>query len=144
MLRPFVLAVLVGLTLSVCPSRAEEAKWPVARGASREPSPYRYDPKVVTKVPKAFLDDSVATVLYSGNTHIVEKDGTIEAVTHEVTRLNGRKGIDKLGEYRNITWTPSYQKLTLNEARIHKANGKIIDVGTDLGVTDAERISMPD
>jgi hypothetical protein len=32
-----------------------------------------------------------------------------------VTRLNGRKGVDKLGEYRNAVYTPPYQKLTLNE-----------------------------
>jgi tetratricopeptide (TPR) repeat protein len=121
----------------------------VSRGPSREPNPYRYDPKVLEKVPRAFLDDSVATVLYSGNNHLVEKDGTIETVTHEVTRLNGRKGVEKLGEYRNIAFTPSHQKLTLNEARIHKANGKVIeveprhahlrDVATDYQVYDPEK-----
>jgi tetratricopeptide (TPR) repeat protein len=148
MVRPLA-AVLVGLVLVSCSSRAEEAKWPVPRGASREPSPYRYDPKALAKVPRDFLDDSVATVLYAGNTHIVEKDGTIETITHEITRLNFRKGVEKLGEYRNITFTPSYQKLTLNEARIHKRNGKVIDVearhahlrdvATDYQVYDPEK-----
>ncbi len=107
------------LALAACsPSagRGEET-WPVTRGPSREPVPYRYEPRVLDKVPRAFLDDAVATVLYSGNSYRFEKDGTIETVTHEVTRLNGRKGIEKLGEYRNITFTPSYQKLTLNEGK---------------------------
>jgi tetratricopeptide (TPR) repeat protein len=131
------------------PAQADEEKWPVARGPSHEPAPHVYDPKVLDKVPRAFFDDAVATVLYSGNTHLVEKDGTIETITHEITRLNGRKGVDKLGEYRNILFTPSYQKLTLNDARIHKAGGKTIlvqprhlhlrDVGTDYQVYDPEK-----
>jgi tetratricopeptide (TPR) repeat protein len=147
-------ALLAGLALP--PAAGAGQDWPVPRGASREPLPYRYDPAVLAKVPRHFLDDSVATVLYSGNTHLVEKDGAVEAVTHEVTRLNGRKGVEKLGEYRNITYTPSYQKLTLNVARIHKPGGKVVaveprhlhlrDVGTDYQVYDPEKqliISFP-
>jgi tetratricopeptide (TPR) repeat protein len=151
MVRLTVLAavLLVGPSLLPSPLRADEDRWPVPRGASREPAPHVYDPKSLDKVPRAFFDDAVATVLYSGNTHIVEKDGTIETITHEITRLNGRKGIEKLGEYRNIVFAPSYQKLTLNAARIHKAGGKITevlprhlhlrDVGTDYLVYDPEK-----
>ena len=150
MVRPPLVCtvLLLGLTLFSSPARADQ-EWPVARGPSREPLPYRYDPRVVAKVPRTFLDDSVAAILYSGNSYLVEKDGTIETITHEVTRLNGRKGVEKLGEYRNITFSPSYQKLTLNEARIHKAGGKIInveawhvhlrDVSTDYQVYDPEK-----
>ena len=50
------------------------------------------------RVPREFLDDSAAVLLYAGNNYLVEKDGTLETVTHEVTRLNGRKGVEKLGE----------------------------------------------
>jgi tetratricopeptide (TPR) repeat protein/transglutaminase-like putative cysteine protease len=152
MVRPqLVRAFLVGLALlpGASPLAARERAWPVPRGPSREPNPYRYDPKVLRKVPRVFLDDAAAAVLYAGNTHLVDKDGTIESITHDVTRLNGRKGVEKLGEYRNITFTPSYQKLTLNEARIHKANGKVIDVeprhahlrdvATDYQVYDPEK-----
>src|SRR5207253_6308096 len=77
-------------------------------------------------------------------------------ITHEVTRFNGRKGIEKLGEYRNIVFDPTYQKLTLNEARIHKADGKVVevesrsvqlrDVVTDYQVYDRDKqlvISFP-
>jgi tetratricopeptide (TPR) repeat protein len=141
----FLLALAAGAPSSV---RAER-DWPVVRGPAREPIPYRYDPRVLEKVPRTFLDDAVATVLYSGNSYRVEKDGTIETTTHDVTRLNGRKGVEKLGEYRNITFTPSYQKLTLNEARIHKPSGKIVeveprhvhlrDVATDYQVYDPEK-----
>src|SRR5438270_13904341 len=109
---------LVLFLLAVAASaRAEE--WPVARGPSREPQPYRYDPVQWQQVPKDFLEDAPACILYSGATYLVEADGTIETIIHDVTRFNGRKGIDKLGEYRNISYDPAYQTLTLNEAPIH-------------------------
>src|SRR5262249_46548487 len=95
-------------------------------------------------------------VLYAGNTHLVETDGTIETITHEITLLNGRKGIEKLGETRSITYDPSYQKLTLNEACIHKPDGRTLnvqprhvqlrDVATDFQVYDHDKqliISFP-
>lgn len=154
--RPFrVVAVLSLLAAVAAPLRAGDA-WPVPRGPSHEPEPYRFDPAQLKRLPKEFLEDAAACVLYSGNTHLVEADGTIETILHEITRLNGRKGIDKLGEARNITYDPSYQKLTLNEACIHKANGKKLavesrhvqlrDVPTDFQVYDHEKqliISFP-
>jgi tetratricopeptide (TPR) repeat protein len=128
----------------------------VPRGPSREPNPYRFDAAQIKRLPKEFLEDSAACVLYSGNTHLVEADGTLETIAHEITRLNGRKGIDKLGEARNIAYDPSYQKLTLNLARIHKADGRVLnveprhlqlrDVATDFQVYDHDKqliISFP-
>jgi tetratricopeptide (TPR) repeat protein/transglutaminase-like putative cysteine protease len=86
----------------------------------------------------------------------MENDGTIETVSHEIIRFNGRKGIDKLGEYRSISYTPAFQKLTLNEARVLKAGGQVMpieakdvqlrDVGTDYQVYDRDKqlvISFP-
>ena len=102
--------------------RADE--WPVKRGPARDPLPYRYDARVLKTIPKEFLDDSAACVLYSGTTHLIEPDGTVEAISHEITRLNSRKGIEKLGEYRSISYDPAYEKLTLNEACVIKADGK--------------------
>jgi tetratricopeptide (TPR) repeat protein len=138
------------------PSVAHSQEWPVARGASREPLPYRYDARVLKTIPKEFLDDANACVLYSGTTHVVELDGTVEAISHEITRLNSRKGIDKYGEYRSITYDPDYEKLTLNEARIIKADGKFVpiepkhvqvrDVATDFQVYTPDKqivISFP-
>jgi tetratricopeptide (TPR) repeat protein/transglutaminase-like putative cysteine protease len=128
---------------------ARAADWPVPRGPSREPLPYHYDPAQWKKVPHDFLDDAPACVLYSGSTYLVEPDGTTETIVHEITRFNSRKGIDKLGEYHNITYDPSYQKLTLNEARIHKPDGRSVpldprtaqlrDLGTDYQVYDHEK-----
>jgi tetratricopeptide (TPR) repeat protein len=131
-------------------------EWPVPRGPSREPVPYHFDPGQVKDLPRDFLDDAAACVLYSCNTYLVEADGTIEAITHEVTRLNGRKGVEKLGEYKNIVYDPSFQQLTLNVARVHKAGGKTLDVeprhvqlrdvSTDYQVYDHEKqliISFP-
>ncbi len=144
-----VAAAIVVFAFSTAPAPAADA-WPVPRGASREPNPYRYDPKQWKSVPKEFLEDSAACVLYSGTTNIVESDGTIEDITHEITRLNGRKGIEKLGEFRGMTYDPSYQKLTLNEARIFKADGRVVDieprnaqlrdVSTDYQVYDRDKV----
>ena len=130
--------------------------WPVPRGPSREPAPYQYDAKIWRQVPKEFREDAPAVILYSGTTHIIEDDGTVETITHEVTRLNGRKGIESLGEYRSIYFDPSYQKLVLNEARVIKANGQTIaiepkhvqlrDVATDYQIYDQDKqlvISFP-
>jgi tetratricopeptide (TPR) repeat protein len=144
----------VCVIVTVTSLRADD--WPVPRGPSREPAPYRYDAKVLETIPKDVLDDSTACVLYSGTTNLIEPDGTVEAISHEITRLNSRKGIEKLGEYRAITYDPTYEKLTLNEARIIKADGKIVlieakhvqlrDVATDFQVYDQDKqlvISFP-
>src|SRR5262245_36382792 len=142
------LLCLASLFVALTPARADDA-WPVTRGVSREPAPYKYDPASVKKLPREFLDDSAATILYAGTTHLVEADGTVETITHEVTRLNGRKGVEKLGEFRNITFAPTYQKVTLNIARIHKHDGKTFevqprhvhlrDVATDYSVYDPDK-----
>jgi tetratricopeptide (TPR) repeat protein/transglutaminase-like putative cysteine protease len=134
--------------LALAPA-ARAADWPVPRGPSGEPLPYHYDPAQWKHVPHDFLDDAPACVLYSGSTYLVEPDGTTETIVHEVTRFNSRKGIDKLGEYHSITYDPSYQKLTLNEARIHKADGRAVpldprtaqlrDLGTDYQVYDHDK-----
>jgi tetratricopeptide (TPR) repeat protein len=153
--RPFRPLLALVLLVGLVPA-ARAADWPVPRGPSHEPEPYRYDAKKTPAVPRDFLDDALACVLYAGNSYLVEADGTLETVTHEVTRLNGRKGIDKLGEYRNVTYDPAFQKLTLNEARLHKADARIVevqprhvqlrDVATDFQVYDHEKqliISFP-
>ncbi|MBI2806168.1 MAG: DUF3857 domain-containing protein [Planctomycetes bacterium] len=146
-------SVVVLLTF-VAGARADD--WPVARGPSREPLPYRYDARVLKTIPRDVLDDSAACVLYSGTTHLLEPDGTDVGISHEVTRLNSRKGIDRYGEYRSIIFDPMYDKLTLNEARIIKADGKIVpieakhvhlrDVVTDFQVYNQDKqlvISFP-
>ncbi len=117
---------LVAVLLAAVGARADG--WPVPRGASREPAPYRYDPAAWKDAPRDFLDDAPACVLYSGTTHLVSDDGTVETITHEVTRFNGRKAVEKLGEYRGIVYTPAHQALTLNEARVHKADGRTLAV----------------
>jgi hypothetical protein len=56
------------------------------------PKPYRFDPAMIKRLSKAFLDAAAACVLYAGNTHLVEADGHVETIRHEVTPLNGRNG----------------------------------------------------
>ena len=102
--------------------------WPVPRGPSREPVPYRYDVAVWKKVPRKFIEDTPACVLYAGTNFLVDQDGTIENVIHEITRLNGRKGIESLGEFHHISYNPAYEKLILHEIRVHKADGRSTDI----------------
>ncbi len=157
MKRRLVLALPVVLFLAFCaPVQAQLTAWPVPRGPSHEPAPYTYDPAILKTVPHAFIDDASACVLYSGTSHLIQADGTVETITHEITRLGSRKGIDTLGEYQAITFNPSFETLTLNEARIHKKRGGIVqieprhvqlrDVGTDFQVYNPDKqfvISFP-
>ncbi len=140
-------AVLVGLLL-VSPSHAADA-WPVPRGPSTEPEPYVVDVKKTNTIPKAFLDDASACILYAGCTYRLEADGTLQTIIHEVTRLNSRKSVEDLGEHRGISWDPAFEKVTLHHARIHKPDGRIIDaqprdvqvrdVGTDYQVYNTDK-----
>ena len=147
---------ICSLGLFVGSSWNSYADWPVPRGPSHEPSPFHFDPNALKSLPKEYVEDSAACLIYSATIHLVEPDGTVESIGHEVTRLNGRKGIEKLGEFRNITYDPSYQKLTLNEACIHKSSGRKVevdprhvqmrDVATDFQVYDRDKqliISFP-
>src|SRR5689334_16149495 len=102
---------VLALVVLTCPATAapEPKDWPVARGPSHEPAPYHFDAKKPPAIPPEFLDDATACVLYSGTSYTIEADGTVESTFHEVTRLNSRKGIERLGEHRGITWDPGYQ-----------------------------------
>jgi tetratricopeptide (TPR) repeat protein len=135
------------LALLACAAPAQAAvDWPVPRGESREPVVYRYDAAQWKQVPPEFLDDAPACILYAGINYLIDADGTIETITHEVTRLNSRKAIQDLGEYRSIIFDPAYEKVTLNAARVIKQNGQIVEVepshvqlrdsGTDFQVYD--------
>src|SRR5215208_6190416 len=125
MLRSIRIVGLIAFVLAGA-SSSSAAAWPVSRGTSREPNPYRYDPAVWKTVPPEFLDDAPACILYASTTNLIEADGTIETITHETTRTGSRKSVEKLGEFRGISYNPNYQKLTLNEARLHKASGKVV------------------
>jgi tetratricopeptide (TPR) repeat protein/transglutaminase-like putative cysteine protease len=102
--------------------------WPIPRGPAHDLAPCQYDPSILKTVPKEFLEDAPACILYTNVTNLVEPDGTIETITHEITRLNSRKSLEKLGEYRNISYDPSFEKLTLNEARVLKPDGRTLPV----------------
>jgi tetratricopeptide (TPR) repeat protein len=151
--RPLI--VLLALSSIATAARAAD-KWPVPLGPSHEPNPFHYDSKLWKEAPKNYIDDAAACILYASSTYLVEPDGTIETIVHDVTRLNGRKGVEKLGEYRNIAYDPAYETLTLNTAVIHKADGhdaaielrdvQLRDVATDYQVYDHQKqliISFP-
>lgn len=149
--------VVASLVLAVSrTASAGDAAWPVARGPSREPVPFQFQRRALAELPRDFLEDAPACILYYGSNHLIEPDGTIATITHDITRLNSRRGIESLGEYRQITYDPTYQKLVLNEARIIKADGTVVhieakhlhvrDVSTDYHVYDRDKqlvISFP-
>jgi tetratricopeptide (TPR) repeat protein len=127
-LRHRTLAPLAGVLL-LCAAFPAVAAGEVPRGPSREPVPFRYDSAAYKDVPRAFLTDGPACVLYCGTSYVLEPGGAVEQIVHQVTRLNNRRGVELLGEFRSIAYDPSFQKLTLHLARIHKPDGQAIDVG---------------
>jgi len=157
MTRALSWLTVVSLFLAAIPAAsAGDAAWPVTRGPSREPVPLQFQRRSLAELPRDFLEDAPACLLYYGSTHLIEPDGTVETITHDITRLNSRRGIENLGEYRHITFDPTYQKLVLNAARIIKADGAIVpieakhlhvrDVSTDYHVYDRDKqlvISFP-
>ena len=135
--------------ICVTPREMEAGEWPVARGASREPEPFVFNRDMLKKVPAAFMNDYPAFYIRAGSWHLIEEDGTVETVTHEIIYVNNRKGIEQIGEYRNISFRPDYEILTVNELRLLKADGQQVaiepshlqlrDVHTDYYVYDASR-----
>src|SRR5207244_11123959 len=100
--RQFAFAVAaIGLAALLTPGRLRADDWPVKRGPANDVEAYRYDAKAWAAVPREFLDDYSACVLYSSTSHRIDADGTVETITHEITRLNGRKGSEALSEHRN-------------------------------------------
>src|SRR5262245_16828175 len=124
---PRLWLTLAFLVSPLAPAFASK-EWPVPRGPSREPDAYTYNPADWKAVPKDFLEDAPACFLYAASTDLVEPDGTTESVVHEVVRLNSRKAVEELGEHRNMTFVPAYEKLTVNLARVHKPDGKVVEV----------------
>src|SRR5713101_937460 len=59
--------------------------WPVPRGPAHDLAPYQYDAGILKSVPKEFLEDAPACILYTSVTNLVEPDGTVETITHEIT-----------------------------------------------------------
>jgi tetratricopeptide (TPR) repeat protein len=120
---------LVAAVLLVVASGARGGDdWPVPRGPAQEPLPFTLDAKYLADVPKAFLEETAACILFTRSTYLIEADGSVTTIVHEITRFNGRKGVEKLGEYRSIYFNPRYEKLTLNEARVLKADGTKVPV----------------
>ena len=116
------------LLFALAPLSARAADWPVPRGPSQEPDPFVFDTKKPLDCPKEYLDEYGAVVLFSSTSHRLHDDGSLETTVHEVTRLNGRKAVEDLGEYHYASFMPGWQKFTLHEARIHKANGTKVEV----------------
>ena len=136
------------LLLSCTSSTGQD--WPISRGPANEPEPYKFSRQHLQAAPADFLEDASACLLYYGVTHRVDAEGSVETTVHEVTRLNSRKSIEELGEYRDMSYDPSYQKFILNDARVIKPGGqtievqprhlKIRDVGTDYATYHPKKV----
>lgn len=105
---------------------ANEREWPVERAPAQ--AKVAYSSAMLRAVPAEYLNDASACFLYSGTAHTLERDGVLHATTHELIRLNTRRGIDQMGEYQSIAFNPSYEKVVLHAARVHKTDGSIVDV----------------
>jgi tetratricopeptide (TPR) repeat protein/transglutaminase-like putative cysteine protease len=153
LVRPLFVACLLLVPSFV---RAEGQEWPVPRGPAKVAAPCAFDPTLCKRLPAGFLDDAPACVLFSSTIHRLLPDGTIETTTQELTRLNSRKGIDQLGEYKSITYNPGYETVTLHAARLHKVKGgteevsprhvHLRDINTDHQIYDLAKqlvISFP-
>jgi hypothetical protein len=120
-MRPILAGSLLLLTLTP-PSPA--ADWPVPRGPSREPAPCRYDPAQWEAVPRSMKEDISYCFLYEGISYRLEEDGTIEVTTHRLVRCNDAHAVATFGA-QSLPYDSAYQTLTLNEARLHKPDGRV-------------------
>src|SRR5262245_5659270 len=66
------ISIMLALIGGLAARGESDPVWPVPRGPSHEPAPYHYDPGVLKTVPKEFLEDAPACILYSGITYVVE------------------------------------------------------------------------
>lgn len=122
------LLIWLFLYCSLVPAEAPKT-WPVKVAPAREPASAKFSPELVKAAPAEFLDDYPACVLHAATKYRIEADGTVEITCQELIRLNARKGIEQVGEYKTITYAPAYETLTLHAARVHKAAGGTVDAG---------------
>src|SRR5207302_138097 len=95
-------------------------------------------------LPPEYLNDAAACYLYSGTVQSLAADGVLTSTTMEVIRLNTRRGIDQVGEYRSITFNPSYEKVTLHSARVHKASPDASAPGVRIQEIDPRHVQIRD
>jgi hypothetical protein len=111
------------IVVASAPAPAGDRDWPVERGFAKPKVEFRAE--MVRSAPAGYLQDAAACYLYSGTHHTLDRDGTLHAATQELIRLNTRRGIDQMGEFRSIAFNPHYEKVVLHLARVHKAAGPI-------------------
>lgn len=127
-MQPTVQRLFTTLVFVLCsaPAFAGDRDWPIERGSAKPK--VTFAPEMSRTAPAQCIQDAAACYLFSGTDHTLESDGTLHTVTQELVRLNTRRGIDLLGEYRSITFCPSYEKVVLHLARVHKAGGAIEEI----------------
>jgi hypothetical protein len=117
----------------VTPVSAKEA-WPVEREASHEPAPYCYQPEHLRRLPADFLEKAEAVIVYMADVGLFQAEpdecllGKEEWVHHRVIRCNRAAAFRGVGEFRDIRFTPRAESLTLNEAVVHKPDGRVLPV----------------
>jgi hypothetical protein len=122
----------VGILLVAAPLSAEE-KWPVKRGPSREPTPYRYRREQLDNIPREFLEEADACIVYMADVRLLSgpPHSQEEFVHHRVIRCNRAAAFPQVGEFRDIRYEPNNENLILNEAAVHKPDGRVLAVRPD-------------
>jgi Domain of Unknown Function with PDB structure (DUF3857)/Transglutaminase-like superfamily len=125
----------VAVLFVVAPISAEE-RWPVKRGPSPEPLPYRYQPGDLHQIPSEFLERDDGCIVYLADVRLIQvrpgEPGALgDWVHHRVIRCNRPAAFFQVGEFRDIRFDPDVESLTLNEAAVHKPDGSVLEVRPD-------------
>jgi hypothetical protein len=123
-------ALAVSLTAAAAGATGESAQWPVPRGPSREPDPVVYNAELLAKVPEELLTEHEACYLVGRDVHEVLPDGKVRITHHFIARVNARSALESLGDWP-LWFDASCEQATLNEARIHKPDGRTIEVAPE-------------
>ncbi len=133
-----VLIVFLFMLSALVPSvvRGQTEATPIKRGPSTEPDPVQFKWSMLDDVPQEFLTNHEGCYLLMRDVHQLEPDGAVTSTHHFIARANTRNGWRTLGDW--LLWfDPSCEEMTLNAARVHKADGNVIDVADeDLHVRD--------
>ncbi len=115
---------------------AENAEAPVARGPASDPDAVAFDRAMLEELPESFVHDHDGCYLLVRDAYVLAGDGSVQTTHHYLARINNRNGLDAMGEWP-LWYDQTFESITLNAARVHKADGRVIDADDeDIHVRD--------
>lgn len=117
-------AILPGLAR---PLPAEDATPMVVREPSAEIDPVVYDPAMAQQAPADVLEEYSACYLLNREVHQLSSDGRVSVTQHLIARINSRDALEATGDWP-LWFDPYSESIVLHVARVHKANGQVVDV----------------